>query len=75
MSCSNYVEIEFTSPGYLQVYVLHHIIDVCGSLKEMRDFTSLKALLSATRAALGHTQLTSLSWNVSMTSCSSVCMV
>jgi len=57
------------------VYVLHHIIDVCGSLKEACDFTSLKALLSATRAALGQKHLTRLSWNVSMISCSSACMV
>ena len=49
----------------VQVEVVHYIIDICTHLKDLRDFMSLKILLSAVRTTVGQTQLTQLTWNVS----------
>ena len=67
MNKSGFASPSTSSCWYFQVSVLHHIINVCACLKVVQDFTSLKALLSATRAAVGQTHLTHLSWNVSTT--------
>ena len=50
----------------MQAVLTQRVVAVCSHLRALRDFRTLKTLVSAVRAIAGQTSITGISWKVQM---------